>query len=236
MSNLTTFNFNDNQVRTVLIDDEPWFVASDVAVVLGYYKTNDLTRILDDFEKGTHNLRTLGGVQEVVVINESGLYSATLRSRKPEAKVFKKWVTSEVLPSIRKTGSYSLAQEQLKLPQTYIEALEALLESEKEKLLLQQENEVMKPKAEYFDALVDRNLLTNFRDTAKELGFKQNEFIQALLECKFIYRDAANTIKPYAKYTPELFELKERKTENKSGVQTLITPRGRETFRLLICK
>lgn len=236
MTNLTTFNFNDNQVRTVLIDDEPWFVASDVAVVLGYYKTNDLTRILDDFEKGTHNLRTLGGTQDVVVINESGLYSATLRSRKPEAKVFKKWVTSEVLPTIRKTGSYSLAQEQLKLPQTYIEALEALLESEKEKLLLQQENEVMKPKAEYFDALVDRNLLTNFRDTAKELGFKQNEFIQALLERRFIYRDVAGNIKPYAKYTPELFELKEWKTEKKSGVQTLITPRGRETLRLFLCK
>ena len=100
---------------------------------------------------------------------------------------------------------------------------------------LKVENTQMKPKAEYFDALVDRNLLTNFRDTAKEFGIKQTEFINFLLNKGFIYRDKKGILKPYANYVDEnYFKLKEWKTDDKSGVQTLITPRGRETFRLLL--
>ena len=137
---------------------------------------------------------------------------------------------------IKRWQELEMNQPKHQLPQTLPEALRALADEVEAHEKTKEKLSIAEPKAEYFDALVDRNLLTNFRDTAKELGFKQNEFIQALLERKFIYRDAANTIKPYAKYTPELFELKEWKTENKSGVQTLITPRGRETFRLLICK
>lgn len=127
-------------------------------------------------------------------------------------------------------------QPQFKLPQTYSEALRELADSWDREQKLLEENEVMRPKAEYFDALVDRNLLTNFRDTAKELGLKQTDFINKLLERGFVFRDAASNLKPYAQYTPELFELKEWKNDSKSGVQTLITPRGRETFRLLFCK
>nr|DAV92705.1 MAG TPA: KilAC domain protein [Caudoviricetes sp.] len=127
-------------------------------------------------------------------------------------------------------------QPKFQLPQTLPEALRALADEVEAHEKTKEALEIAKPKAEYFDALVDRNLLTNFRDTAKELGLKQNEFIQVLVERKFLYRDASSNLKPYAKYTPELFELKEWKSENKTGVQTLITPRGRETFRLLLCK
>lgn len=98
---------------------------------------------------------------------------------------------------------------------------------------LKVENTQMKPKAEYFDALVDRNLLTNSRDTAKEFGIKQNDFIKFLIDRKYIFRDKKNKLKPYSHYM-DLFELKEWKTGDKTGVQTLITPRGRETFRLLL--
>ena len=101
------FAFEENQVRALLIDRCPWFVAADVAGVLQYRNAPDMTRSLDDDEKGTQIVRTPGGNQEMLVINESGLYSAILRSRKPEAKRFKKWVTAEVLPSIRKTGMYA---------------------------------------------------------------------------------------------------------------------------------
>jgi hypothetical protein len=100
------FRFESREVRTLLIDDRPWFVASDVALALMYSEAKDMTRNLDDDEKGRQIVPTLGGEQEMLVINESGLYSAILRSRKTEAKRFKKWVTAEVLPAIRKHGRY----------------------------------------------------------------------------------------------------------------------------------
>jgi prophage antirepressor-like protein len=109
MSDLAVFSFHESHdVRVILINHAPWFVAADVAAALEYRMASDFTRFLDDDEKGTQIVRTLSGSQEMTVINESGLYSAILKSRKPEAKQFKKWVTSEVLPTIRKTGSYSL--------------------------------------------------------------------------------------------------------------------------------
>jgi prophage antirepressor-like protein len=115
------FNFNANEVRAILINSEPWFVASEIAKALGYRDAHDMTRMLDEDERGTHNVRIGKSNQyaqsfdtqdkEVTIINESGLYSCILKSRKPEAKQFKKWVTSEVLPSIRKTGSYATPTE-----------------------------------------------------------------------------------------------------------------------------
>lgn len=117
MSNLSVFNFNQNEVRTIVNDDgEIWFVASDVAKVLEYRDASNMIRNLDADESDTHNvsIRSENGVlqdREVTIINESGLYSATLKSRKPEAKQFKKWVTSDVLPSIRKNGGYIVGQE-----------------------------------------------------------------------------------------------------------------------------
>lgn len=93
-------------IRIIMIDSEPWFVAVDIAIALNFRNAPDMTRMLDDDEKGTQIVRTLGGNQELTVISESGLYHAVLKSRKPESKVFRKWVTSEVLPSIRKQGYY----------------------------------------------------------------------------------------------------------------------------------
>lgn len=124
--------------------------------------------------------------------------------------------------------------DQSKLPQTYIEALEALLAAEKEKLALQETNAEMKPKAEYFDHLVARNLLLGVRDTAKELGVKQNQFVTFLLEGKYVYRNEKGKLRPYAQHTPSLFELKEFTRGDYADAQMLITPQGRETFRLLL--
>lgn len=110
MSEVQSFYFSGQKVQTVEIDNQTWWVAKDIAEILEYADTQTLTRRLEDYEKGMQNLHTLGGNQSITIINESGLYTAILGSNKPQAKVFKKWVTSVVLPSIRKTGSYSLTE------------------------------------------------------------------------------------------------------------------------------
>lgn len=107
VSDVIPFHFESKVVRTIVVGDQPWFVATDVASVLQYRDAFNMNRILDEDEKGTQIVSTLGGAQSMQVINESGLYSAILRSRKAEAKRFKKWVTSEVLPAIRKAGTYN---------------------------------------------------------------------------------------------------------------------------------
>ena len=119
------------------------------------------------------------------------------------------------------------------LPQNYLESLKALVATLEEKEKLERENAAMKPKADYFDNLVDRNLLTNFRDTAKQIGLTQNRFIQLLLESGYVYRDSHKKIKPYAEYSGDLFEIKDFEKNGFTSTQTLITPRGKEMFRLL---
>lgn len=231
MNNLAIYeNEEFGTVRTVVVDGEPWFVGKDVAEALGYSNSRKaLLDHVDDEDKGVTNCDTLGGNQNLTIINESGVYALIFGSKLPNAKKFKHLVTSEVLPSIRKTGSYNL-------PGTYKEALQQLLIQVEENERLALENSEMKPKAEYFDDLVDRKLLTNFRDTAKELGVKPKKFLDFLEDKKYIYRDAQGTIKPYSEKNDGLFELKEYKGRYSShaGQQTLITPRGREVFRLLL--
>ncbi len=108
---LHVFTYQDNEVRHFLKDGEPWWVASDVCKILEHSDVSMAVRRLDEDEKGTNSVCTLGGKQSVLCINEPGLYTLILTSRKPEAKAFKRWVTHEVLPALRKTGSYSLQQE-----------------------------------------------------------------------------------------------------------------------------
>ncbi len=105
---LLSYQFDDTPVRIVIVAGDPWFVANDVAKALGYSLAANMAKMLDDDEKGIHIVNTLGGEQSVIVISESGMYAAVLKSRKEEAKRFRKWVTGEVLPSLRKTGQYQM--------------------------------------------------------------------------------------------------------------------------------
>lgn len=223
-------NSEFGKVRTLEIDNEPWFVGKDVAEILGYSQPSvAIFKRVDSDDKGVSKMETPGGEQSVVIINESGLYSLILSSKIPTAKRFKRWVTSEVLPTIRKTGSYSV------IPKDYPSALRALADQYEKNQKLLAENTVMKPKAEYFDCLVDRNLLTNFRTTAKELHIKQNQFISWLLDNKFVYRDKKGSLQPYSEYA-DYFHIKDSKSQTGkwAGTQTLITPKGKEAFRLLL--
>ena len=114
------------------------------------------------------------------------------------------------------------------------EAARAWADQYERNLALEAKNEEMKPKADYFDCLVDRKLNINFRDTAKEIGLRQNDFIKRLIEAKYVYRDAKGQLKPYAAYVDSLFIIKECKGGEKwAGNQTLVTPRGREAFRMM---
>lgn len=247
MNEIQVFNFKGNDIRTVKVEGETWWVLKDVCDVLGLTSPHKVAERLDTDEKGRSLIPTLGGEQEVAIINESGLYNVILRSDKPEAREFKRWVTHEVLPTIRKTGAYMTPETIEKVladPDTIIKLATEIktlrAETEKQKALnaeLTVQNQLMAPKADYFDQLVERNLLTNFRETAKELEIREKDFISFLIEKKYIYRDKRGKLLPTAEKNYGLFEVKECYNEKTqwSGTQTLITPRGRETFRLL-CK
>jgi prophage antirepressor-like protein len=233
------FTYSGNKVRTILKDGEVWFVAKDVCEVLGITKHRDAVSRLSDRQRGSVKVDTPGGLQEMAAINEAGVYKLVFRSNKPEAEKFSDWVAEEVLPTIRKTGGY-VANDEL-FVETYLkhadEQTKLLFRATLETVRKQNEQiAIMKPKADYFDALVDRRLLTNFRDTAKELKVKQRDFIEWLLKKKYIYRDQRGKLKPYAQYVPSLFELKEWERNGRADVQTLVTPKGRETFRILLQK
>jgi hypothetical protein len=105
---LQVWNYNAHEIRTVTREGEPWFVAQDVCAILGLGDTSKAVQNLEDAEKGTTSVPTLGGVQSMTIVNESGMYALVFKSRKVEAKAFRLWVTGTVLPQIRKTGSYSL--------------------------------------------------------------------------------------------------------------------------------
>lgn len=240
MNDLQIFKNNEfGEIRTALINNEPYLMLNDVCYILGISNPRDVKSRLNDKGVAITDILTKGGKQQATFINESNFYKVVFQSRKPEAERFTEWVTSEVLPTIRKTGGY-VANDELFI-QTYLPHAD-----EQTKLMfrttlftvrkLNEEKALMQPKADYFDALVERNLLTNFRDTAKGFKIKERIFIEWLEDKKFIYRDIKDKIKPYAKYVPDLFEIKEWTRNDKTGNQTLITPKGRETFRLLLIK
>lgn len=248
MSNIQIFdNPNFGTVRTLDDNGVILFCATDVAKALGYSNPYDaISRhckgvVKHEGVSQTTNQHgtTTNQTVEMSFIPESDLYRLVFSSKLPTAEKFTDWVTSEVLPSIRKNGGYIAGQEQLTPEELMAKALlvanKTLADREARISELTVQNNIMAPKAEYFDELVDRNMLTSFRDTAKELGVKPKTFVNWLLEKKFIYRDQKGKLMPREDKNNGLFEVKEAKNDKTqwSGVQTLITPKGRETFRLL---
>lgn len=179
MNTLKIFNNAEfGSVRALTIEGEPYFVGKDVAKILGYSNTRDaLSKKVDEEDKGVAKCDTLGGTQDLTVINESGLYSLILSSKLPNAKKFKRWVTSEVLPSIRKHGVYAV-DKLLNDPDTLIAALQELkAERNKNKAL---ENTVaiqnqqiaeMRPKASYYDIVLNCKDLVPISTISKDYGW-----------------------------------------------------------------
>lgn len=222
-------------VRSILIDGEPWFVAADVCKALELEKTNRALSRLDDDEKGAHSVSTPGGRQRMSIISESGLYSLILGSRKPEARAFKRWITHEVIPSIRKHGAYmtdSLLDALEAHPEAVPEYLNRLRSENARNRELNRRLRLALPKAEYYDAFVDPADCTNIRTTAKELGVPEKQFTRYLEEKKYLFRDKNRKLFPRAvKKSAGLFLVRDFYTERgKLGHYALITPAGKRHF------
>ena len=222
-------------VRSILIDGDPWFVAADVCKALEIEKTNRALSRLDDDEKGAHSVSTPGGRQRMSIISESGLYSLILGSRKPEARAFKRWITHEVIPSIRKHGVYmtdSLLDALEAHPEAVPEYLNRLRSENARNRELTRRLRLALPKAEYYDAFVDPADCTNIRTTAKELGVPEKQFTRYLEEKKYLFRDKNRKLFPrVVKKSAGLFLVRDFYTERgKLGHYTLITPAGKRHF------
>ena len=233
---LVTFeNAAFGKIRTLTIDGEPWFVAADVCKALELGNPSMTVERLDADEKGISSIDTLGGKQRMAIINEPGLYSVILCSRKPEAKAFKRWITHEVIPAIRKYGGYmtkSLLEQVLENPNLIYEFARRMLEEQQKNERLRQELDRAKPKADYYDAFIHPESCTNIRATAKELKVPEKMFTAFLVRKRYLYRAPSGGLMPYAKAADDgLFFVKDYIAVNgHQGVYTLVTPKGKALF------
>ena len=233
---LVTFeNAAFGKIRTLTIDGEPWFVAADVCKALELGNPSMTVERLDADEKGISSIDTLGGKQRMAIINEPGLYSVILCSRKPEAKAFKRWITHEVIPAIRKYGGYmtkSLLEQVLENPNLIYEFARRMLAEQQKNERLKQKLDRAKPKADYYDAFIHPESCTNIRATAKELKVPEKMFTAFLIRKRYLYRAPSGGLMPYAKAADDgLFFVKDYIAVNgHQGVYTLVTPKGKALF------
>lgn len=223
------------KVRTLNLNGEPWFVAVDVCSVLDLSNPTIAVSRLDEDERAKFNLGRQG---DATIVNEPGLYTLVLGSRKPEAKAFKRWITHEVIPAIRKHGVY-ITDEKLKLFAEHPELLDALMKSlyaaHAENLRHRAERQSLLPKADYYDAFMDADGCTNLRTTAKELNVPERWFARFLQQTGFLYRSPAGNLMPYAiPRNRGLFRVRDYVRNGHSGAYTLITPMGKSLFRELL--
>lgn len=228
MNQLQIFNNEEfGSVRSIIIDNEPWFVANDIAKALGYVRPADAVTA---HCKGSVKRRYLtnGGEQETKFIPEGDVYRLIVRSKLESAERFERWVFDEVLPEIRKTGGYQM-------PQTYAEALRALADKAEEAERLQIENERMKPKEEFFDAVTDSSDAIDMKDTANALhmGIGRNKLFEFLRNQKILTQNN----RPYQQYIDRgYFRVIEQKYDKPYGeagvnIKTVVYQSGVDFIR-----
>ncbi|MCP1162622.1 MULTISPECIES: BRO family protein [Bacillus] len=206
MNNLQVFDHEElGQVRTTKKDGAIWFVAKDVCEVLGISKYRDALARLDEGEAGTVLVDTLGGMQHMRAINEAGLYSLILTSRKPQAKAFKKWVTSEVLPSIRRDGGYLIANEEESdddlLARALVVAQATIARKNKKLAQVEAQLEEQAPAVAYHDKVLDIEGYTTIESTAKQLGLRSPQQLNRMLkQAKIIHLTRKGSWVHTAKY------------------------------------
>lgn len=209
-----------SQLRVMDRDGEPWFVASDVCRCLELGNTAMAISRLDDDERGISSIDT-HGVQEFSIVSEAGLYSLVLGSRKPEAKAFKRWVTHDVLPSIRRTGGYTI-------PRTYTEALR-LAADQAERIEAQaRQIELQAPAVAFVDRYVEAKATQPIRAVAKILGMREKDFIASLEASGIMYRLSGKLVPAAEHVQAGRFEVKAGEAHGHAYTQTRFTPNGIE--------
>lgn len=229
-------NAEFGQVRTLLENNGTvLFCGSDVAKALGYANP---AKAMKDHCKGITKRSTLtgGGTQELSFIPEPDVYRLIIRSKLPCAERFEAWLMESVLPSLRMHGAYITREtlDKLMTDPDFAIGLFTRLKTEQERsAALSVQVEKLEPKAAYYDALVDTNLLTNIRQTAKELHMPEKAFTALLIELGLCYRSPRGVIMPYSKMTDKGYaQLKEYASGTWAGVYTLFTPAGRDFLRV----
>lgn len=231
MNDLTPFEYSGANVRTVKVgDDEVWFVAADVCAVLDLGNPRSSIALLDTDEKGVHTMDTPGGPQPMTMVSESGLYSLILRSRKPEAKAFKRWITSEVLPAIRKTGRYAVAVSRRELAEMVIAESDRADREAEGRVLAEAKVIELHPKADAWDTLADTGADYSAREAAyilnrdPEISTGQNRLLQLLRDWRVIDRHD----KPYANHSRHV-TLRPQTREAADGERVQAKPQVRVT-------
>ncbi|MGH1760044.1 phage antirepressor [Enterococcus gallinarum] len=233
MNQLEIFNFENNEVRTVLVDDEPYFVGKDIAEVLGYINTRDaLSKHVDLEDKHRVAIRdTMGRSQNVVAINESGLYSLIISSKLPNAKKFKRWVTKEVLPSIRRHGMYA-KDELVNNPELFLEVLDNYrAEKEKNKMLVTELKETQ-PIVSYYNEILQSNETLTITQIAADYGMSGRAMNQLLKRLR-VQRKVNNQWVLFS----DLFRKGLTRSETKrvqNGNKTVVTTRWTQKGRLFL--
>lgn len=242
MSDLQIFNYEDYPIRIVENEGEPWWVLSDVCTALGLTNPSTVTSRLDKDEKGISLIYTPGGTQKMSVINEAGLYSVILRSDKPKAKGFKRWITHEVLPSIRKHGAYATSETIDKIianPENGIRLLQALKTERDKRKELELENARQKqqlaeysPKASYYDVVLQTTDALSASEIAKDYG-KSAKWLNNLLHEKGIQFKQGGIWLLYQKYAEQGYTRSKTHTysgddgKQHSKLHTYWTQKGR---------
>ena len=238
MNDVTIFRKDEfGAVRAVTLEGEPWFVAADVCRVLGLGNSSQAIAKLDDDEKSGVIISDPHGREQVTrFISESGLYALVLSSRKPEAKAFKRWITHDVIPIIRKTGCYMTDSvlERIRKDPTFTYTLAKAMLREKDRAdALEAELNAAKPKADYYDAFINPDDCTNIRTTAKELKIPERKFVKFLLNEGYLFRSPSGQLLPYNKKSNEgLFIVRDFVTFRYTGSQTYFTPKGKNVIRI----
>lgn len=220
-------NANFGQVRSMMIDGVPWFIGKDVAEALGYTNSNKaLVDHVDIEDKGVTKCYTLGGMQNLNIINESGLYALIMSSKLPKAKEFKRWVTSEVLPTIRKTGSYGLIPS-YQIEDPIARAKAWIVEKEKQ-MALETQLQIAEPKAKVYDELVAHDGYVGLREMSKMIGYPLHKLGKYLVEIKMCYKEGS-TYYPYAEFSNNgmcVGRWHKAKWTSKGGMKTVWSMEG----------